>query len=195
MQSMKIKVRHKPTSTVRKRRPIVLIDEKPDNFSIGSPSNRKAKKALRLEKKKAKIEDRSYKKRVKADALAKRTSGKAEAAIIQAQGEVANNAVLAQQGIQGTVTQQPDYLAQGIQAAGGLLGGKLGNAGNGDIYGAGQPQEEMYQDELTDSSLGRYSNGNTDDAGNQLPAKKNNTMMYLIIAAVAVAAFMFMKKK
>lgn len=153
-----------------------------DNFSIGSPSNRKAKKAARLARKQQRADDRSYKKRAKADALAKRYSGKAEAGIIAAQGEAAANMALAQQGIQPPPPTMPTDLGQqALGAVSGLLGG-------------GQ---------LQDSSIGLttaedYEDGNLDvGQGQNMQVKKagmSPTMM-LIIAGIGIGAFFLMKKK
>lgn len=179
-----------------KRRPIIAVsDEAPTDNFLGLGKRARARKdervAIRNEKKRAKIADRSYKKHVKADALAKRYSGKAEAGIIAAQGEAAANMTLAQQGVVGNPIQQPaDIGQQALGIAGGFLGTK---AGNGDSYGPPEQPQYIDEEDLSGSSLGKMA-GTTDDAG-QTAGKKNNTMMYLLIAGVAVAGFMFMKKK
>lgn len=180
---LKLKETCKPVAPRRKRvsmaakvLPIEIpadtfTDDEADNFSIGSPSNRKAKKAVRLEKKRAKIADRSYKKRVKADSLAKRYSGKAEAAIIQAQGESAANQALAQQGIVGNPVQaQPDLAGKALDTVGAYLGG-------------GAP--------LNDSSIGLTG---AEDYPAEYPTQepKNNMMLYIIIA---LGAFFLLRKK
>ena len=106
-----------------KRKPISdSFDNEADNFSIGSRVNKNAKKAVRIDRRKQKIESRTYKKKTKADSLGRRYAGKADAAMVAAQGEAANNAILAQQGIVGNpVQQQQDSAGQLIGAAGGLF--------------------------------------------------------------------------
>lgn len=179
-----------------KRRPIIAISDegKTDNFlGLGKRARKRKDErvAIRNERKRSKIESRAYKKKVKADALAKRYSGKAEAGIIAAQGEAAANMALAQQGVVGNPVSQPTDLGQ--QALG-LAGNILGNrAGNGDSYGPPERPQYVEEEDLNESSLGtRQSKPAKQD---QQSAGKNNTMMYILIAGVAIAGFMFIKKK
>lgn len=177
--------------TIKRRAIIVKDTEQPDSF-LGLGKRARARKdervAIRNEKKRAKIEDRSYKKKVKADALAKRYGSKNDAAIISAQGEADVNMALAQQGVVGNpVQKQPDTASQLLGAASGLLGG----AGNGDSQAPAEDVKQIDESQLNASQLG-IKNDNTNADGSQ---KKNNTMLYIIIAGVAVAAFLFFKKK
>jgi len=176
-------------STGRIRRmPITLIkeDQETDSF-LGIGKKAKARKQVRFDnrqkRKMMKADSRQYKKTVKADSLGRRYAGKADAAMVAAQGEAAANMALAQQGIVGNpVSQQPDFAGQALGVAGGLLGG------------GGQQQYEdypVYEDQLNDSSLGQYRDNLNPDGS----PKKNNTMLYVIIGVVAIAAFMFFKKK
>lgn len=175
---------------VLKRRPITVVKEtETDNFlGLGKRARKRKddKHAVKMEGKRAKIASRSYKKQVKADSLGRRYSGKSDAAVIQAQGEAAANIALANQGIVGNpIQQQPDTASQLLGAASGLLGG----AGNGDSLGYPEDQRYLTEDQLNDSSIGgRYNDQNN-------PLKKGNTMMYVIIGVVAVAAFLYFKKK
>lgn len=179
-----------------KRRPIIAVSDEgqTDNF-LGLGKRARARKdrrfEVRMKKKESKIESRAYKKKVKADALAKRYSGKAEAGIIAAQGEAAANMALAQQGVVGNPISQPADLGQ--QALG-IAGNILGNrAGNGDSYGPPQQPQYIDEEDLNESSLGTTASKPAKPG--QQPAGKNNTMMYVLIAGVAIAGFMFMKKK
>ena len=180
------------------RKPVILTGDQPDNIlGLGkkAKAKREVKKAVRQENKKEKKAVKIEKKKAVVDNIKSKAIARVE---------------LAKQGIkQGTAAGD---ILQGVGGvAGGLLGG-LGGNGNAveavEVQGdtkapATQPQiitapmlekpmfaSETVQEDEESENLPPQNRSNDSTA----PAKKNNTVLYLIIAVAAIGFFLIIKK-